>query len=106
MSRFVLHHALRVAVHLLQSKAHPISPSKSSPPATAPGKLLERVSFYMRTGVSLLWVVDPADERVTVYRPGESPSTFQAPAVINAAPVLPDFELDLAALFAILPDEE
>jgi Uma2 family endonuclease len=75
-------------------------------PGDRPGRLLERVSFYMRTGVALLWVVDPADEQVTVYRPGESPSTFGTSAVINAAPVLPEFELDLAALFAILPDEE
>lgn len=75
-------------------------------PGDRPGRLLERVSFYMRTGVALLWVVDPADELVTVYRPGESPSTFQAPATITAAPVLPGFELELAALFAILPEQE
>ena len=72
-------------------------------PGDRPGRLLQRVSFYMRTGVALLWVVDPVDEQITVYQPGASPSTFQAPAVINAAPVLPGFELDLAELFAILP---
>jgi Uma2 family endonuclease len=75
-------------------------------PGGRPGKLLERVSFYMRTGVSLLWVVDPVDEQVTVYRPGESPLTFRNPATILAEPVLPEFELDLAALFAILPTDE
>lgn len=72
-------------------------------PGDRTGKILERVSFYMRTGVSLLWLVDPIDERVTVCRPGESPMTFRIPALIAAAPVLTDFRLELAALFATLP---
>jgi Uma2 family endonuclease len=71
-------------------------------PGDNPGRVLERADFYMRTGVSLLWFVDPDTETVTVYRPGDAPRTERAPAVIDAKPVLAAFQLPLAELFAVL----
>ncbi len=65
-------------------------------------RVFERAPFYMRAGVRLLWFVDP----ITVYRPGESPSQVQAPAMLSATPVLSSFELDVAALFAALHEDE
>lgn len=75
-------------------------------PRDNPGRVLERADFYMRTGVSLLWFVDPDTEAVTIFRPGEAPRTERPPAVIDATPVLRDFQLDLADLFAALHQGE
>lgn len=65
-------------------------------------RVLEKVDFYIRNGVRLVWLVDPDLETITVYRPGEAPRTHRALEVIDAAPVLRDFHLSLADLFAAL----
>ncbi len=69
------------------------------------GRVLERADFYMRSGVRLLWVVDPDTETVTVYRPGAPPGLHRAPQSLDASPVLREFRLDLASLFAVLHTE-
>jgi Uma2 family endonuclease len=66
--------------------------------------VLEKVDFYLRAGVKLVWIVDPELETLTAYSPGAPHSVHRAPEVINAAPALPEFRLDLAALFAPLHD--
>lgn len=71
-------------------------------PDDQPGRLQSRIAHYMRSGVSLLWVVDPEAEKVTVWEPGEVPRDFLAPAKLNARPVLNSFELDLGELFGKL----
>lgn len=67
-------------------------------------RILDKADFYMRSGVKLLWLVDPENESVTVYRPGEQPVMRHAPATIDAQPVLSDFHLDIGRLFAVLAD--
>jgi Uma2 family endonuclease len=71
-------------------------------PDDSTGRVLDKVDFYLRTGVQLVWLVDPELETVTVYRPGEQPSTERAPAALDATPVLRGFTLDLDAFFATL----
>lgn len=58
----------------------------------------------MRSGVSILWVIDPADEKLTVWQPGQLPLDFAPPQKVSAAPVLASFELDLQQLFDSLRD--
>jgi Uma2 family endonuclease len=67
-------------------------------------RILDKADFYMRSGVKLLWLVDPENESVTVYRPGEQPVMRHAPATIDAQPVLSDFHHDIGRLFAVLAD--
>jgi len=71
-------------------------------PDDQPGRVSQKIAHYMASGVRLLWVIDPEDERITVWEPGKIPRDLAAPAVLSAAPVLAGFELDLAALFAHL----
>ena len=71
-------------------------------PDDQPGRVSQKIAHYMAAGVRLLWVIDPEAERVTVWQPGEAPRDLAAPAVLNAAPILAGFEVDLAALFASL----
>jgi len=74
-------------------------------PEDRAARVLDKADFYMRSGVRLLWLVDPENESVTVYRPGEQPVMHRAPDVIDALPVLSEFQLDLAELFAILDED-
>jgi Uma2 family endonuclease len=68
-------------------------------PDDRPGRVLDRISFFLHAGVQLIWFVDPDDETVTAYEPGQTPRTYRPPDVISAAPVLPGFRLDLGELF-------
>jgi Uma2 family endonuclease len=61
---------------------------------------LERVALYMAAGTQLLWVIDPIEERIHVYRPGEPPRTYSGNATLDCEPVLPGLTLDFAAIFA------
>ncbi|MBI2766619.1 MAG: Uma2 family endonuclease [Chloroflexi bacterium] len=69
-------------------------------PEDRPGRVLQRVDFYLRSGTRLLWVIDPDLDLVTIYEPGHEPRGAQPPATIDATPVLRDFRLDLADFFA------
>jgi Uma2 family endonuclease len=75
-------------------------------PGDYPGRVLDRADFYMRIGTELLWIVDPELEAITVYRPGRAPEVHRAPGELDATPVLSEFSLDLAALFATLHENE
>jgi Uma2 family endonuclease len=68
-------------------------------PDDRPGRVLDRVAFYLLSGVRLIWFVDPDDETLIAYRGGESPHTYRPPDVVSAAPVLSSFRLDLGQLF-------
>ncbi|HML98430.1 MAG TPA: Uma2 family endonuclease [Tepidiformaceae bacterium] len=63
------------------------------------GRVAERVDFYLRAGTRLVWVIDPELETVSVYRPEAAPTFHRRPAILDAAPVLPGFRLDLGAYF-------
>jgi len=75
-------------------------------PDDRPGYVLERIEFYLRVGVRLVWIVDPDRETVTVCRPGAAQSIHRTPESLDALPVLRDFHLDLAGLFAVLHPSE
>ncbi len=69
-------------------------------------RVLRRIDLYLRAGTRLLWLVDPENRSITVYRRAEQPVSHYAPEVIDAQPVLSGFALDLAELFAVLPDDD
>ena len=75
-------------------------------PGESTGRTLERADFYMRAGTTLLWLVDPETESITVYRPNQAPTVHRPPSTIDAKPVLRGFSLDLTALFAALHEDE
>jgi Uma2 family endonuclease len=62
-------------------------------------KLREKAGEYLRTGVRMVWVVDPDDQTVTVYRqPGEG-REFSGDAAISGEDVLPGFQCRVAEFF-------
>ncbi len=71
-------------------------------PDDRPGMVARKITSYSRAGTTLLWLVDPESETITVWERGTS--NFEAPhdRPLSAAPILPGFELDIPALFAVL----
>ena len=59
----------------------------------------EMIEEYLECGVKLLWIVDPADESVTVYRPGKRPELFNADQQLSGDPELPGFRCAVAEIF-------
>ncbi len=70
-------------------------------PDDQPGRVTQRIAHYMKSGVRLLWIIDPDNEQVTTWQPGRDPVLVTGGS-LDAAPVLPRFSLDLEALFAAL----
>ena len=65
-------------------------------------RFLEKLRYYLRHGVRLVWVVDPIAETVTVHRPGADPITLGVGDTLTGDDVLPEFTLPVAAIFAEL----
>jgi Uma2 family endonuclease len=64
-------------------------------------EVLAKIVMWLEAGVALLWLVDPAAETVTVYRPGELPQTLTREQTLDGGDVLPGFTLAVSAIFAV-----
>jgi hypothetical protein len=82
--------------------------SMASPPGVATitvrlrprGDTDDRLLTCAAQPAELLWVIDPELEMVTVYRRGAPTEILRPPAALDGAPVLSEFSLPLADLFA------
>jgi len=63
------------------------------------GEINEKIDEYLDAGVLVVWVIDPHDRTVTVYRPGTRPETFNDAQELTAEPHLPGFRVAIAQLF-------
>src|SRR5262245_22230127 len=59
----------------------------------------EKVETYLGTGVRLVWVVDPHDRTVLIYRPGAEPEFVNIRQELSGDPELPGFRVPAAQLF-------
>ena len=74
----------------------------ASPSNTLP-ELRRKADVYLRHGTTLVWLVNPADKTVEVWRLAEGQVTSETvgPAgALSGETVLPGFALDLSRLFA------
>jgi Uma2 family endonuclease len=60
----------------------------------------EKIDEYLAAGVRLVWVIDPHDRTVTIYRPGHEPAFVNAAQELSAEPELPGFRAAVARLFS------
>ena len=60
---------------------------------------------YFHAGVRLLWIVDPRDRSVTVYRSANSVEVIRDGGILDGAAVLPGWTVDTAQLFAKLDEQ-
>jgi Uma2 family endonuclease len=59
----------------------------------------DAIEEYLECGVKVLWIVDPRNETVTVYRPNGKPELFNADQEIFGDPELPGFRRRVAEIF-------
>jgi Uma2 family endonuclease len=69
-------------------------------PADTVEEITERVQEYRAAQVALVWVVNPFDETVNVYRPGAPPELFNTAQDLTADPHRPGFRARVAEVFA------
>jgi Uma2 family endonuclease len=62
-------------------------------------KMARRVSQFLKRGVPLVWVVDPEEHAVTVYRPGKAHKVVRETEEITGEDVLPGLRYRVADLF-------
>lgn len=62
-------------------------------------RIQKRVLHFLACGVRLLWVVDPEDRSVTVYRPQKLPVILEESDMLSGEDVLAGFSCRVAELF-------
>jgi Uma2 family endonuclease len=70
-------------------------------PEDRPGKTSRRVKQYLQRGVPLVWVVDPDDQIITVYRPNHEHYVVDADGEITGEDVMPDCRFRVAVFFTL-----
>lgn len=69
-------------------------------------KTFEKVREYLWAGVRLVWVVDPENRTVTVYRSPEEGRLLHEGATLSGEDVLPGFSVSIAEFFAAASGSE
>lgn len=68
-------------------------------PGDRAGRVREKVADYLAAGTLVVWVVDPARERVTVYRALFSPTILRRGEEVEGGDVLPGFRVEASDFF-------
>ena len=70
-------------------------------PSNTSDEMRDLADLYLRTGSRMVWTVDPEAKLVRVYRRrGEDPLELGKQAMLGGYDVLPEFQLNLADVFA------
>jgi Uma2 family endonuclease len=62
--------------------------------------LRAKMQEYMDNGVRLGWLINPQDQQVEIYRPGQPVEILQSPQSLSGETVLPGFVLDLSYILS------
>lgn len=57
--------------------------------------LRQKMQEYMASGVRLGWLINPKDQQVEIYRPGQKAEVRSLPTQLSGESVLPGFMLDV-----------
>jgi Uma2 family endonuclease len=57
-------------------------------------RLHEKMKEYIDNGVRLGWLLEPRQNRATIYGPGKAPQEIEQPTILSGDPILPGFEFD------------
>jgi Uma2 family endonuclease len=68
-------------------------------PSDTQEEIHEKIDEYLHAGVALVWIIDPYDHTVRVYRPGARPQFFNEDQEFADDPSLPGFRVTIAHLF-------
>jgi Uma2 family endonuclease len=62
-------------------------------------ELKEKMERWIANGAQLAWLIDPTEETVSVYRPGESSEVHHHPTSVQGNGVMAGFELVMARIW-------
>jgi Uma2 family endonuclease len=62
-------------------------------------KLQEKMQEYLDNGARLGWLIDPQNQRVEIYRPGQEIEVLEHPTELSGEDVLPGFTLNLRRIW-------
>src|SRR5262249_30055209 len=65
------------------------------------GRVIDKVSDYLRNGVALVWLVDPDMHNVTICRPDRTPEVLKGEQELLAEDVLPGFRCRVSDFFFV-----
>jgi Uma2 family endonuclease len=68
------------------------------------GKVMRKITDYLRNGVELVWLIDPETRNVTVHRPAKQPYVVEEDQDLTGEDVLPGFRCRVREFF-LLPGE-
>jgi Uma2 family endonuclease len=61
--------------------------------------LQDKMREYQRLGVRLALLVNPKNQQVEIYRPGQEPEVLEAPTDIDCGEVMPGFVLSMSRIW-------
>ncbi len=67
-------------------------------------KVNRRISRFIKWGVPLVWLIDPEEQTVTIYRPDCVPEVLEKDEELTGGNLLPDFRCRVADFF-FMPGE-
>ena len=70
-------------------------------PSDRPGEVIAKVALWLNAGVTLVWLVDPEMETVTVFERGKAPLLLTADQTLTGGDILPGFELPVRSIFVV-----
>jgi Uma2 family endonuclease len=60
--------------------------------------LQQKMQEYIDCGVRLGWLINPQNQQVEIYRPGQDVEVLESPTSLSGEDILPGFVLDLAGI--------
>jgi Uma2 family endonuclease len=64
-------------------------------------KVTRRITQFLGRGIAVIWLVDPEDRSVTVYRPNQRPQVFEGEDELAGDPELTGFRCRVAEFFSM-----
>jgi Uma2 family endonuclease len=68
-------------------------------PSDSLKELQAKMHLWIANGAQLAWLIDPIDQEVSVYRPGDSPEVHHHPTSVQGSGVMAGFELVMARIW-------
>ncbi len=62
-------------------------------------KLQQKMQEYLENGAKLGWLINPQNQQVEIYRPGQIVEVLEHPIELSGEPVLPGFILNLRRIW-------
>lgn len=88
-------------IHPKYGEVPPVLAVEVLSPSDKATAVLRKTESYLRNGVKLVWVIDPEDKTVSVYRHDRSFDVFGPEQELSGGDILPSFSCKVADLFLV-----